>query len=32
MVGGITAPFIRSVGYLPNATVEDMMKWLTKIE
>ncbi|MBQ9206895.1 MAG: phage head morphogenesis protein [Treponema sp.] len=32
IVSGIAAPFIRSVGYLPNATVEDMMKWLIEIK
>lgn len=31
-VNGIAAPFIRSVGYLPNATVKDMMNWLTEIK
>ena len=31
-VNGITAPFIRSVGYKPNSTIENMMKQLIEIK
>lgn len=31
-VNGIVAPFIRSVGYKPNSTIENMMNQLTEIK
>lgn len=31
-VNGISAPFIRSVGYKPNSTIENMMNQLTEIK
>mgnify|MGYP002624893941 CR=1 FL=1 len=31
-VNGITAPFVRSVGYLPNSAVENMMSQLEEIK
>lgn len=31
-VNGITAPFIRSVGYLSNETVKDMLRFLAEIK
>lgn len=31
-VNGITSAFIRSVGYVPNSTIADMLLWLTEIK